>query len=293
MVDVCKPVLSSELEYDISLNLDDKTPLNIYGDCGSGKTTMVKLLLKENERVYHYVYDYGITLDNLMNSILKWNKVDVLSYFMDKVHDSIIVLDNFDSCNFKLSYLLLALKEYKIIIISNVKYLDNSIHLKMPSRDYLIGLFLAYQVVSGSTSNLNDIHTAKSFFDFNNSLTLMHKSIHDIFYKNDITLLKYIYETKDLENTNYDTNDVHVSYLNHCKTLDCAELCSCILSDSLMHVNEYYNTLNNILIHNLDRPIVCKQKTKINYYNRTKIIKDCKYYQCAPTELSLIKFINK
>jgi energy-coupling factor transporter ATP-binding protein EcfA2 len=293
MVDICKPIISSELEHDISLNLDDKTPLNIYGPHGSGKTTLVKLILKENHRVYHYIDDYSLTLENLMDNLQKITKVDVLSYFMNKVKDSIIVFDNFDSCNIKLNCLLPKLKEYKIIIISHFKYLDNSIYLKMPSRDYLIGVFLAYKILTGINLNLNDVDVDKSFFHFNNSLSLVHKSVHDIFYNDDILLLETIYKTRDLYNINYDTNNVHISYPNYCKSLKTLEKCSSILSDSLMYNNEYYNTLNNILIHNLDSPINSIQKTKINYYNRAKIIKQCKDYNCEPLELSLVKFINK
>jgi hypothetical protein len=286
------PELISELEYnyDILSNFinDNNKILNIYGSIGCGKTTVVKLYLKNF--TYHYISDYNMSDDNFINYISKLTPIDILSYFNNNIKSPIIVIDNYDYFKFKFKDVEKYFKPFKIIIISNKCHFKYNLFIKPPSEEYLYNLRDSINICYDKKYNLVNLSSFSKFFS---SLELDKNIVYDLFNE-ELDELELIFKTKNLELDNYDINNVHISYLNSIESVYKADTCSHIMSDSILMLNTpFYQVMTNMLIYSLDKKIGYLKKLKLNYHTKNKIIKECFNLNTNPIDLSLVKIIKK
>jgi energy-coupling factor transporter ATP-binding protein EcfA2 len=285
------PVLTSELEknYDIIqdfVNNEEKI-LNVYGKSGCGKTTVVKLYL--NDINYHYIDDYNQQLESFVDFIKKLTSVNVLSYFMGDLKSSIIVIDNYDCFSYKLKDYYKHIKDFKIIIISNIKYFNNSLYIEPPSESYLVGLM--YSINAYYNKKYKNLNFDNSFLKFYSSVSHSDKIVFDEFCT-DIENIRKIYRYKCIDVSLNDINNIQSTYLYH-TSMDNLDNVYSNLSDSITLINyEYYNIINNLIIQMLDSEITSVKKVKLNYHRRNKILKESAELIISPLELSLVKKIK-
>lgn len=285
------PVLTSELErnYDIIkdfINNEEKL-LNIYGNSGCGKTTVVKLYLSNIN--YHYIDDYNQPLESFVDFIKKLTSVDVLSYFMGNLKNSIIVIDNYDYFSYNYKDYYKYIKDFKIIILSTIKHFNNSLHIEPPTEDYLVGLM--YSINAYCNKKYKNLNFDKSFLKFYSSVLHSDKIEFDDFCT-DVENLKKIYRYKCIDVSLNDINNIQSSYIYY-TNIDNLDSIYSNLSDSIMMISsDYYNIVNNLIIKMLDSEITTIKKVKLNYHKRNKIIKEASELMVSPLELSLVKKIK-
>lgn len=283
------PELTSELEtsYPELKNLNFKL-LNVYGPSGCGKTTIVKTYLKNVN--YHYIDDYNQSYDTFITILKKLTCVNVMSYFVNDMSNSIVVIDNYDDYYFSYKDYSKYLVNFKVIIISRIKYFKNFLYISPPSDEYLSLLILL--INKFYNKGYNKVNTNGSFIQFFTSINSSYYEDFDNF-NTDLESLSLIYETKDLNITSYDINDVHCSYLYNVNNLDTLNKCADNISTSIQFVGtDYYHVINNIIIYCLDSKIKYIDKPKLNYHRRNNIIRECKSFSVTPNELSLVKKIK-
>ena len=283
------PEFTSELEHDYPILKETQSFLNVYGSSGCGKTTIVKTYMKSKN--YHYIDDYNMSMDNFIEFIKKITRVDVMSYFMNNLENTTLVIDNYDYFNFKYKTIKSYIENFNIIIISNVKYFEKSIYIPPPSDEYLFGLM--YSINYLNNTPYHDINTEGSFLKFFSSINHGTHIKFDNFYS-ELDCLSNIYDTKDINITVYDINAVHQSYVYHLNNIDRCAYMTDIISDSIyFNGTEYYQCMSNMVIYNLDSKITTIKNFNVNYHTRAKVYNDCKKLNCDPLELSLIKKIKK
>lgn len=285
------PVLTSELEknYDILQDFVDNEEkiLNVYGKSGCGKTTVVKLYL--NDVNYHYIDDYNQQLESFIDFIKKLTRVNVLSYFMCDLKNSIIVIDNYDYFSYNLKDYYKYIKDFKIIIISNIKHFNNSLYIEPPSESYLVGLM--YSINAYCNKKYKNLNFDNSFLKFYSSLSHSDKIEFDEFCT-DVENLRKIYRYKCIDINLNDINNIQSTYLYH-TNMDNLDRVYANLSDSITMINsDYYNIINNLIIQTLDSEITVIKKVKLNYHKRNKILKEASVLVVSPLELSLVKKIK-
>lgn len=291
--EIYRPELLSELEYyynDIFdfINNDIKI-LNIYGDIGCGKTTIVKLYLNKSNINYIILEDYNLTNNSINDFFNQLTEINILSYF-NNCTKQLIIIDNYD--NFSFNFLDIINKlNFKFIIISQQLHFKNNIHITNPSRLYIEGLYNSIKNYSDNKINNISFDKCNNFLKFYN-LLFNFDSVFDDFLNNK-TVIKKIYKEKNLNLNNYDINIVHNNYLNSCYDLETCVKCSDILYNSLFFIcTDYYQIINNFLIVNLNKSIDTTISTKLNYHKKSKIIKECIKNSCSPLELCYIKNIK-
>lgn len=283
------PELTSELEtnYPELKNLNFKL-LNVYGPSGCGKTTIVKTYLKNVN--YHYIDDYNQSYDTFITILKKLTRVNVMSYFVNDMSNSIVVIDNYDDYYFSYKDYSKYLVNFKVIIISRIKYFKNFLYISPPSDEYLSLLILL--INKFYNKGYNKVNTNGSFIQFFTSINSSYYEDFDNF-NTDLESLSLIYETKDLNITSYDINYVHYSYLYYVNNLDTLNKCADNISTSIQFIGtDYYHVINNIIIYCLDSNIKYIDKPKLNYHRRNNIIRECKSFSVTPNELSLVKKIK-
>lgn len=285
------PVLTSELEKNYVMIQDfvnnEEKILNVYGKSGCGKTTVVKLYL--NDYNYHYIDDYNKQLESFIDFIKKLTRVNVLSYFMCDLKNSIIVIDNYDYFSYKLKDYYKYIKDFKIIIISNIKHFNNSLYIEPPSESYLVGLM--YSINAYCNKKYKNLNFDNSFLKFYSSLSHSDKIDFDEFCT-DIENLKKIYRYKCIDINLNDINNIQSTYLYHTNMDNLASVYA-NLSNSITMINsEYYNVINNLIIQTLDSEITVIKKVKLNYHKRNNILKETSELIVSPLDLSLVKKIK-
>lgn len=283
------PELTSELEHDYSVLKKSNRFLNVYGPSGCGKTTIVKTYMKS--RNYHYIDDYNQTMDSFVEYIKKITRVDVMSYFMNNLEDTTLIIDNYDYFNFKYKDIEKYIKNFNVIIISLTQQFRDSVYVPPPSEEYLLSLLSSINYLSGK--KYKSVNTDGSFLKFFSSITHGNYIEFDNFYS-ELDCLSSIYETKDINLQVYDINNLHHIYMYHVNDIDKLSYLSNIVSDSiLLNITEYYQCISNMIVYNLDSKITDIKNTKLNYHKRTKIKKECNRLNTVPEELSLVKKIEK
>lgn len=283
------PELTSELEREyIELKHLNFKLLNVYGPSGCGKTTIVKTYLKNIN--YNYIDDYNQSYDTFVTFLKKLTRINVMSYFINDMSNSIIVIDNYDDYYFSYKDYSKYLENFKVIIISRIKYFKNFLYISPPSDEYLSMLILL--INKFYDKRCNKVNTNGSFIQFFTSINSNYYEDFDNF-NTDLESLSLIYETKDLNITSYDINDIHYSYLYNVNNLDTLNKCADNISTSIQFVGtDYYHVINNIIIYSLDSKIECINKFKLNYHRRNNIIRECKNFSVTPNELNLVKKIK-
>lgn len=283
------PELISELEHYYSILKESNKFLNVYGPSGCGKTTIVKTYMKN--RNYHYIDDYNQTLDNFVEHIKKITRVDVMSYFVNNLEDTTLIIDNYEYFNFKYKDIEKYITAFNVIIISLTKQFTYSLYIPPPSDEYLLSLLSSINYLSDK--NYIDVNINGSFLKFFSSITHGNCIQFDNFYS-ELEGLSTIYDTKDINLHVYDINNLHNTYLYHVNEIHKLSYLSDIMSDSIIfNGTEYYNCISNMIVYSLDSKITDIYNIKVNYHRRAKIKKDCIILNTIPEELSLVKKIEK
>jgi hypothetical protein len=283
------PELISELEHYYSILKESNKFLNVYGPSGCGKTTIVKTYMKN--RNYHYIDDYNQTLDNFVEHIKKITRVDVMSYFVNNLEDTTLIIDNYEYFNFKYKDIEKYITAFNVIIISLTKQFTYSLYIPPPSDEYLLSLLSSINYLSDK--NYIDVNINGSFLKFFSSITHGNCIQFDNFYS-ELEGLSTIYDTKDINLHVYDINNLHNTYLYHVNEIHKLSYLSDIMSDSIIfNGTEYYNCISNMIVYSLDSKITDIYNIKVNYHRRDKIKKDCILLNTIPEELSLVKKIEK
>lgn len=283
------PELTSELEHDYPILKESNKFLNVYGPSGCGKTTIVKTYMKN--RTYHYIDDYNQSIKNFVEYILKITRVDVMSYFMNNLEDTTIVIDNYDYFNFNYNDIEKYMKNFNIIVISLTRQFKDSLYIPPPSDEYLLSLLTSINCLSDK--NYIDVNINGSFLKFFSSITHGNIIQFDNFYS-ELECLSNIYDTKDINLQVYDINNLQHTYLYHINDISRLAYLSDIVADSILfNGTEYYQCISNMVVYTLDSKITCIKSNKLNYHRRYQIQKDCNKLNTIPEELSLIKKIEK
>jgi len=283
------PELISELEHDYPILKESIRFLNVYGPSGCGKTTIVKTYMKS--RNYLYIDDYNQTMDNFIEYIKKITRVDVMSYFMNNLEDTTLIIDNYDYFNFKYKDIEKYIKNFNIIIISLTQQFKESLYVPPPSEEYLLSLLSSINYLS--CKNYNSVNINESFLKFFSSIIHGNHIEFDNFYS-ELDCLGSIYETKDINLQVYDINNLHHTYMYHINDIDKLAYLSDVVADSILfNGTEYYQCISNIIVYTLDSKITDIKSTKLNYHNRSKIQRECNRLNIIPEELSLVKKIEK
>lgn len=283
------PELTSELEYDYPILKESNRFLNVYGPSGCGKTTIVKTYMKN--RNYHYIDDYNQPIENFIEYIKKITRVDVMSYFMNNLEDTTLIIDNYDYFNFKYKDIEKYIKNFNVIIISLTQNFRNCLYVSPPSDEYLFSLLSSINYLS--CKNYKSVNINGSFLKFFSSIIHGDHIEFDNFYS-ELDCLSSIYDTKDINKHVYDINNLHHTYMYHVNDMDKLAYLSNIVSDSIIFsYTEYYQCISNMIVYNLDSKITDIKSTKLNYHRRSKIQKECNRLNIIPEELSLVKKIEK
>jgi GTPase SAR1 family protein len=283
------PELTSELEHDYPILKESNRFLNVYGPSGCGKTTIVKTYMKN--RNYHYIDDYNQTMENFIEYIKKITRVDVMSYFMNNLEDTTLIIDNYDYFNFKYKDIEKYIKNFNVIIISLTQQFRNCMYVPQPSEEYLLSLLSSINYLS--CKNYTSVNITGSFLKFFSSIAHDNHIEFDNFYS-ELDCLGSIYETKDINLQVYDINNLHHTYMYHVNDIDRVTYLSNIVSESILfNVADYYKCISNMIVYNLDSKITYIKSTKLNYHKRSKIQKECTRLNVIPEELSLVKKIEK
>jgi hypothetical protein len=267
---------------------DDEHILNIYGDIGCGKTTLVNFYLKDVN--YHYLEDYTYNLVKFQEYLKKLCPTNVLSYFITRdIKRDIIVIDNYDMFDINYKNLFKTLNDFKLIVISNKPYFKYKVEVKPPSDIYLYHLLSAINTVNNT--NHSTVNIDGCFHKFLSSMKYGSTVEYDRF-ESEIDTLKSIYNG-NLNLDIHDISNVHSSYPRYIKSID--KLCS--IADSVSYSIDfsglnYYQELNQLIIRQLDAPIECITYLKLNYQKKNAVLKYCNRYNCSPLDLSLIKIIK-
>lgn len=283
------PKLTSELEHDYPILKESIRFLNVYGPSGCGKTTIVKIYMKN--RNYHYIDDYNQTMENFIEYIKKITRVDVMSYFMNNLENTTLIIDNYDYFNFKYKDIEKYIKNFSVIIISLTQQFRDSLYVPPPSDEYLLSLLSSINYLS--CKNYQRVNINGSFLKFFSSITHGDHIDFDNFYS-ELDCLGSIYETKDINLQVYDINNLHHTYMYHVNDIYKLAYLSDIVVDSiLLNGTEYYQCISNMIVYNLDSKITYIKSTNLNYRKRSKIQKECNRLNVIPGELSLVKKIEK
>lgn len=283
------PELTSELEHDYPILKESNRFLNVYGPSGCGKTTIVKTYMKN--RNYHYIDDYNQTMENFIEYIKKITRVDVMSYFMNNLEDTTLIIDNYDYFNFKYKDIEKYIKNFNVIIISLAQQFRDSLYVPPPSDEYLLSLLSSINYLS--CKKYKSVNINGSFLKFFSSITHGYNIEYDNFYS-EIECLGSIYETKNINLQVYDINNLHHTYMYHVNDIDKLAYLSDIVSDSIIfNSTDYYQCISNIIVYNLDSKITDIKSIKLNYHKRSTIQKECNRLNVTPDELSLVKKIEK
>lgn len=283
------PELTSELEYDYPILKESNRFLNVYGPSGCGKTTIVKTYMKS--RNYHYIDDYNQTMENFIEYIKKITRVDVMSYFMNNLEDTTLVIDNYDYFNFKYKDIEKYIKNFNVIIISLTEQFRESLYVPPPTEEYLASLLSSINYLS--CKNFRSVNINGSFLKFFSSISHGDHIEFDNFYS-ELDCLGSIYETKDINLQVYDINNLHHTYMYHVNDIDKLSYLSNIVSESIVfNGTDYYQCISNMIVYNLDSKITDIKSIKLNYHKRSKILKECSRLDIIPEELSLVKKIEK
>ena len=283
------PELTSELEHDYAILKECNKFLNVYGPSGCGKTTIVKTYMKN--RNYHYIDDYNQTIESFLKYIKNITRVDVMSYLMNNLEDTTLIIDNYDYFNFKYKDIEKYIKNFNVIIISITEQFKDSIYVSPPSDEYLLSLLSSINYLS--CKNYDSVNINGSFLKFFSSITHGNHIEFDNFYS-ELDCLGSIYETKDINLQVYDINNLHKTYMYHVNDIDKLAYLSDIVSGSItFNGTEYYPCISNMVVYTLDSKITDIKNTKLNYHKRSKIQKECNRLNVIPEELSLVKKIKK
>ena len=156
------PELTSELEHDYHILKESNRFINVYGPSGCGKTTVVKTYMKNKN--YHYIDDYNQTVENFIEYIKKITRVDVMSYFMNNLDDTTLVIDNYDYFNFKYKDIEKYINNFNVIIISLTQQFRDSVYVPPPSEEYLLSLLSSINYLS--CKNYDSVNINGSFLKF-------------------------------------------------------------------------------------------------------------------------------
>lgn len=283
------PELTSELEHDYSILKENNKFLNVYGSSGCGKTTIVKTYMKN--RNCHYIDDYNQSMENFIEHLKKITRVDVMSYFMNNLENTTVIIDNYDYFNFKYKDVKHYIKNFNVIIISQTQQFTESLYVPPPSDEYLLGLLNSINFLSDK--NYKNVNIAGSFLKFFSSINHGYYIQFDNFYS-ELDCLSNIYDTKNINLEVYDINNLHHNYLYHINDIDKCAYLSQIMSDSILfNGTEHYRCISNMIIYNLDSKITDIKTLKLNYHARSKIQRECTILNTSPEELSLVKKIEK
>jgi len=283
------PELTSELEISYPILKESNRFLNVYGPSGCGKTTIVKTYMKN--RNYHYIDDYNQTIENFIEYVKKITKVDVLSYFMNNLENTTIIIDNYDYFSFKYKDIEKYLKNFNVIIISLSSYFPNALYIPPPSEEYLLSLLNSINYLKNT--NYKNINMENSFLKFFSSLMHGENIQFDNFYS-ELECLERIFETKDINLHIYDINNLHQNYIYHVNDIHRVSYLSDAVSESIIfNGTDYYQCISNMIVYSLDSKITNIRNSKLNYHKRSSIQKECIKLNVTPEELSIVKKIKK
>ena len=138
-----EPQYLSELDIEypkIVEYLNNADTFIINGSKNSGKSTIIKLYLKNNNYDYLLIDDYSYSLDKI-KTLVEFKKKSVNCYFYDMKY--IILIDNFEQFDANVKEYIIKDRINKYVIITE-KYLNSKIQyvrISPYSNDYLIDLY--------------------------------------------------------------------------------------------------------------------------------------------------------